>query len=332
MQYYWIKQITKSFDRVSLRWALGTLAASFLAATVASIVCAFLIEPIGGKVSKGPPSEAKQASPISTNQVVTLTADQARKIIDRNIFSSDGNATEGAEGGQSGDEKNKSNRAVESKLPIALRGVIFGGDPLNGLALIENTEKHTINSFVASDIILPKAKLLEIYPEHIILDNDGRHEYKKLDVKPPEKSRRGKKKTPGIETETPGIAPIATGPVPENFKEPGFERAGHNIQVSEDYKRSLLGPQMTKVLQDAKAEPNMVGGQLKGFRMTRIREESIYQKAGLMNGDVVHEINGVPLNDASGAIRLLNQLRNEKEIEVRIERGGSFFNVTLSIQ
>ena len=315
-----------------MRWTLGTLASSFLVATFASIICAFFIVPMSGHSPLVPAAgETKHPPPTPSAQHVTLSTSQARTIIDRNIFSSEGNTSENAEAGQAEAEKNKSNRAVESKLQIALRGVIFGGDPLNGLALIENLEKHTINSFIAGDIIISKVKLLEIYPEHIILDNDGRREYKKLDVKQPEKSRRGKKKVPGIE-EVPGIAPIATGPVPENFKEAGFERTGHNIAVSEDYKRSLLGPQMTKVLQDAKAEPNMVGGQLKGFRMTRIREDSIYQKSGLMNGDIVHEINGVPLNDASGAIRLLNQLRNEKEIEVRIERGGSFFNVTLSIQ
>ena len=317
-----------------MKWTLGTLAVSFVTATMASIICAFYIIPVSGKGPLGIGGEVKRPPPVSTSQRVTLTESQTRKIVDRNIFNSEGNAAEGAEAGQAAEaEKNKTNRAVESKLPITLRGVIFGGDPFNGLALIENSEKRTINSFISGDIIISKVKLLEIYPEHIILENDGRREYKRLEVKPAEKTRRGKKKAPAGDGDgATGVAPIATGPAPENFKEPGFERAGHNIAVSEDFKRNLLGPQMTKVLQDAKAEPNMVGGQLKGFRMTRIREESIYQKAGLQNGDIVHEINGVPLNDASGAIRLLNQLRNEKEIEVRVERGGSYFNMTLSIQ
>jgi type II secretion system protein C len=182
--------------------------------------------------------------------------------------------------------------------------------------------------------VTPRAKLLEIYPDRIIIENEGRREYKKIDVKEPERGRRDRKKPGGTRTpsDVNGIAPIASGPPPENFKEPGFERAGHNIVVSDEYKRNLLGPQMTKVLQDAKAEPNIVGGQLKGFKLNRIREDSVYLKAGFQNGDIVHEINGVPLTDAAGAIRLLNSLRNEKEVEIRVERGGSQFNMNLNFQ
>ncbi len=102
--------------------------------------------------------------------------------------------------------------------------------------------------------------------------------------------------------------------------------------MTDAFKQRLLGPDFTKVLQDAKATPNMVNGQIKGFRLTRIREDSIYQKAGLQNDDVVMEINGVPLNNAASAIRLLQGLRNENEIEVIVDRGGSQIPMSLSIQ
>ena len=106
-----------------------------------------------------------------------------------------------------------------------------------------------------------------------------------------------------------------------------------NIKLTDEFKRNMLAPEMlTKVLQDAKAEPNMVGGELKGFRLTRIRENSVYEKAGFQNNDIVEEINGIPLRDAAGAIRLLNQLRSEKEIEVRLNRNGSTQNMTIQIQ
>ena len=91
---------------------------------------------------------------------------------------------------------------------------------------------------------------------------------------------------------------------------------------------------MTKVLQDAKARPNMVNGVLKGFELTRIREDSIYEKAGFQNGDIVEEINGIPLKDAASSIRLLQQLKakNVNDIEVRLNRGGSIMDMVISIQ
>ena len=68
---------------------------------------------------------------------------------------------------------------------------------------------------------------------------------------------------------------------------------------------NLLQGRWDKGSSDAKARPNMVNGVLKGFELTRIREDSIYEKAGFQNGDIVEEINGIPLKDAVSSIRLL---------------------------
>ena len=126
---------------------------------------------------------------------------------------------------------------------------------------------------------------------------------------------------------------MATKASGADFKEDGFERKGNAIKLTEEYKRNLLSPDnFSKVLQDAKAEPNRVGEQLQGFRLTRIRENSAYEKAGFQNGDIIEEINGIPLRDAGGAIRLLNQVRNEKEIEVRLNRNGQVSNMAIQVQ
>ena len=86
------------------------------------------------------------------------------------------------------------------------------------------------------------------------------------------------------------------------------------------------------MLQDAKASPNLVDGELKGFRLDRIRNDSIYQKAGLQNGDVVEEINGIPLSDTAQAIKLLQSLRNESDIEIRFSRGGAKQNLNMKVK
>src|SRR5690606_24595164 len=127
------------------------------------------------------------------------------------------------------------------------------------------------------------------------------------------------------------VAPIATEPPPPTYKEEGFERKDREITMTQAYKQRLLTEQFTNVLQDAKATPKIgEGGEIQGFCLTRIRKDSIYEKAGLQNDDCVTEINGVPLTDTAQAIRLLQSLRNENEIEVRLMRGGAptRFNLT----
>ena len=69
-----------------------------------------------------------------------------------------------------------------------------------------------------------------------------------------------------------------------------------------------------------------------GFRLTNIKDNSIYQKAGLINQDVVKEINGVSLRDARQAISLLQSLRGESDIEIKVDRSGSIVNINMQVQ
>jgi type II secretion system protein C len=119
---------------------------------------------------------------------------------------------------------------------------------------------------------------------------------------------------------------------PENYKEDGFERKGSNIELSSEYKSRLLTTDFANVLQDAKASPNMVDGVLKGWKMDRIRKGSFYEKSGIQNGDVIEEINGVVLSDAGQSIKLLQSLRNESEIELKLNRNGQKMNFMLKVR
>ena len=218
---------------------------------------------------------------------------------------------------------------VKSDLPLKVSGIIFSGDPYNGLALLENTQRRKTSSYIVGDTVIKNAKLVEIYENRVILSRNGQREYIEADAFEIVRSRRKKSSRGGARK----ISRLATKPPSESYKEDGFERKGTDIKLSEEFKRSLLTPDsMAKILQDAKAEPNMVNGELKGFRLTRIREDSIYEKAGFQNDDIVEEINGIPLRDAAGAIRMLQQLKSAKEIDVRLNRGGSIEDMTISIQ
>jgi len=257
----------------------------------------------------------------------SLSQEDQKIILDRNLFNSDGKL--GDVQGEEGPSRLPSGSLVKSDLPLDLKGVIFAGDPLLGLAMIENTQNKRMKSYIVGDLVTDNAKVAAIYETRVILDRDGSQEY--IEQKPFELSR-SRRKTQAVGSAA-GIGRLSTRPPPEAYREVGFERQGTDIRLSEEFKRSLLAPDnMAQVLQDAKAEPNMVNGQLRGFRLTRIREGSIYEKAGFQNNDVVEEINGIPLRDAAGAIRLLQQLREAKDIEVRLNRGGASQDMMISIQ
>lgn len=305
---------------------LAVVGCAFLLSTVLSTVISQMLMPAEEKsLFKG---SAASSSITFPNPTSSLNQKNIESIVRRNIFNSEG-AT-GDEAATGAKPQEQVTEVVKSALPIKLVGTIYGGDPFSGIALVENTTKRTINSFMISDTLAKDAVIKEIHKERIIIDNNGRLEFIEVDQQQLTRSKRRKKAAPLVASA--GIAPLATDPPPSAYKEEGFERKDREMSMTQSYRNKLLSTDFTKVLQDAKASPNIVDGELKGFVLTRIRKDSIYEKAGLQNDDIVEEINGIPLTDTSQAIKTLQSLRNESEIELRINRGGSPQKFLLNIR
>jgi type II secretion system protein C len=308
-------------------WKAGlvVLGVSFLVATVSSVVVANFFFPADGRL----PTTARPASTFNVpNPTSTLNQASIDMIIKRNLFNSEGTIDDTKKEVDVGPQTAE---AVKSDLPVKLVGTIYGGDPFSGIALVENNSKRTINSFMVGDSLIKEAVVKEIHKEKVIIDRNGRLEYIEVVREALTRNKRNKKRAPASAGSN-SVAPIATEPPPSTFKEDGFERKEREISMTQAYRNKLLTTDFTKVLQDVKATPNMVDGELKGFVLTRIRKDSIYEKAGFQNDDIVEEVNGVPLTDTAQAIRLLQSLRNEAEIEVRVNRGGSPTKFTLNVR
>lgn len=302
---------------------VAAIGVGFLSAVVVTTAISFLYEPdkkLGGQT-------VPQVSINLPPDTQSITQNDVSTILKRNIFNIEGKVPEDEEAKQEETPAYSGNEAIKSKLPLVLHGTIYGGDPYSGLAMIEDTNRKSISSFMVGDSLGHSAKIAEIWREKVIIDLGDHKEYIELERK--ELAIRARKKTKAG-PKADAKPQYASEPPPDTYKEEGFERAGTEIVVSNDFRRKLLTVDFAKVLQDAKAEPNFAGGELNGFKLNRIRTDSIYEKAGLQNNDIVKEVNGVPLTDTAQAIKLLNSLRGENEIEVRIERDGK--PVTLNLQ
>jgi len=319
-----LQEKLKSLGTLPWQGGLWVLGGSFLLATLVNAVVAKSLFP-KSPLTKGRLDSNSLALPSIS---ASLSPSAVDTILKRNIFNAEG-AAEDSEVKPQDFATEDETKAVKTTLSVRLIGTIYGGDPLSGAAIVENTSNKSINTFMVGDVLVQNATIKEVLREKIILDNNGRLEFVEVEKTKLVRSRRSRKKKGTV---TPGIAPIANSPPPQKFSEDGFQRDGAKIEMTGEYRKKLLTTDFTKVLQDAKATPNMVDGELRGFQLTRIRSESIYEKSGLQNDDIIEEINGVSLNDTSQAIRLLQSLRNESSIELRINRGGSTMRFELSIQ
>lgn len=320
------------------RTFLLVAATSFAAASVASTVLGYVLIFVLQKSLMRPVQHHVEEVVLNIPSVlVSIKESDLKRLLERNIF----NSANEQEDPTKSQESQPGETIVRTSLPIKLVGLIYGGDPYSGLAVVESTDRPGVaNSFLVGDVIAPdqRAIVKEILRDRILINVSGRVEYAALEDQEIRRSsrKRSTRTNSGSSSSSfgslAGSDAFATEAPPEFFKEEGFERKGSNIELSTQYKQRLLGADFANVLQDAKATPNMTAEGIKGFRLDRIRKNSIYEKAGLMNSDIVEEINGVPLTDAGQAIKLMQSLANESEVELRVNRNGQKINFTMKVK
>ncbi len=79
---------------------------------------------------------------------------------------------------------------------------------------------------------------------------------------------------------------------------------------------------LNELLQQARMEPRIVGGQTQGFIVRMIRPNSFLDMLGLRRGDILMEINNVDLNSPEKALQIFQQLREARNISVSLVRNG----------
>jgi general secretion pathway protein C len=79
---------------------------------------------------------------------------------------------------------------------------------------------------------------------------------------------------------------------------------------------------MSQVLTQARALPYMEQGKTLGFRISEIVPGSIYEKIGLLNGDVIQRVNSQDVDDPAKFFQLYQGLRTERNISIDLLRGG----------
>jgi general secretion pathway protein C len=292
----------------------ASLLAGFLLASAAGLVAAHFFMPKVTPFSVVAPAAVEPSLFVSNRP----TDGEFKTIHSRNIFNS--------EGGTADEKKDTGCVPRKSDLPLKFTGVIFGGTADTSIAVLEATSNKQVDTFVLGEAVPGDAKVSNITRDKIFLSRNNCEEFLELEQPElPKKRMAGEKKRLA--------KPAEGGPMEGNsYREDGYERTGSTIAATRQWVEKALTIDFAKTLQDAKASPNTVNGEVRGFVLTRIRPDSVYEKMGLQDGDVVCAINGIELNDAARAIQTLNAMRNERKIELCVMRGGTRMNLDLQVK
>jgi type II secretory pathway component PulC len=97
--------------------------------------------------------------------------------------------------------------------------------------------------------------------------------------------------------------------------------------VEDVSKPETLGPFVVKM--DAEVPHKMrmrlhldPDGTFDGYRISNFEDDSVVAKGGLRVGDVVHEVNGMPLTSVAAAMEAFAALEHEPELLLNVTRRG----------
>lgn len=209
-------------------------------------------------------------------------------------------------------------QAVRTQLPIALVATMEATAPGVSLATISQADGGT-GVYTEGEDVLPRVELLAIDLGIVYMRNDalgGRVEYLQVSSDDP----------PPVPTQ----APTTATPDDEPPKKPAAEIEGASDSIKcNGYSCTVE----RKFIDQLLANPAVLATQgnarhyaredLKGFRLSRVKNGTLPKMLGLRSGDVITGINGQPLDSLDSAMRLFPKLRNASHLTVDVMRNSS---------
>jgi general secretion pathway protein C len=123
--------------------------------------------------------------------------------------------------------------------------------------------------------------------------------------------------------------------LPREFKDApvsGVRRATTTTRQKANNAQSIqavVTQNLTKLTDVIRPTPYRVGGQQVGFRVYPGRDRRQFASLGLRPGDIIKDIDGQALTDASQAMQIFQSLGTSEQVTVTIERDGKPESLTL---
>ncbi len=194
-------------------------------------------------------------------------------------------------------------------LNARLIGTVLGA--AGGYAVIEDGATRRQELYHLNDTVLREAKLVTIERDRVRLKRGGRTEVLEL-------AFLDRSTAPSV-----ALPPVAAAePLQPSPTTSGIASAGENRFVIDQRELSSAVENMNQLLTQARMVPFFNAGRADGFRIFAIRPNSLFEKIGLRDGDVLQRVNGSELSDPARAFELFEQLKNEKTIRVDLVRNS----------
>jgi general secretion pathway protein C len=214
--------------------------------------------------------------------------------------------------------------APATTLKLVLRGTLALPDPRQGIAVI--ADEHGVeHAYKVGDEVASRARLEEVYPDHVVLQHEGAAETLTL----PRAEERAPERPVAEPRMVDGGAPTPNGGVPLTYVPPRLDHAA--LDWSRVQKQLQLDP--TALARQLHIEPVFIDGKLTGARLSGGGEvANLMQKAGIRPTDLITAVNGTKLASLSDPQRFMDNLKNATSLQLTVERDGKPATLTLDLR
>lgn len=202
----------------------------------------------------------------------------------------------------------------KTELKVKLWGVAIYEDGRSS-CIIEDLGNHRQDLYKIGDTVQNIATVIRVEWDKVILSRDGQEEVLEL--------------SPDLKRPANMVVPAAA-PAPSTDEH--IQAVAENQYRIDRSEIDHALENMNDLFTQARAVPHFEGGKSTGFRLFAIRQDSLFSKIGLQNGDILQSINGTELSDPSSALAMFTQLRNESNISVTIMRNKEVKTLSYQIQ
>ncbi len=253
------------------------------------------------------PAEAPPRKNVRLAPQTSISRGQFSAISNRNLFSASGIMPE-AITLRVDPKKPTEDVPVLSALPLSLIGTLVHSDPSKSIAAIEVKSKSLSGSYAPGADIEGLAKLEKVERGIAYIRNANTSALEYIELKSANKV--------SFDASKPAAA---TAPASTDVK----AVAPNRFQI----KRSDLlkyTTDLSSVLMQARAVPyrDPSTGEIAGFRILDMQENSIFGQLGLARMDILKSVNGEPIDSIQKAMEMYNAMKNGNKFELMVERGG----------
>lgn len=185
--------------------------------------------------------------------------------------------------------------APDTRLQLVLHGSLASDDKKEARAIIADP-KGEEDQYAIGDTLPGNAELSEIYPDRVILLRGGRYETLRL----PQDKNTGSSSISRTRTVVPAAPSSRLRTMQQQLKR---------------NPRSLYGIVRASPMKGDK-------GEMIGYRLSPGREPELFAQLGLMQGDVVVQVNGIRLDTTQNGMKALKSVQSGDAVSLTVLRNG----------